>query len=204
MNQVRITFSSLSKAYNRVVLFKNITGTVSTGVSLAITGPNGSGKSTLLKIIAGLVHPDRGSVVCVMNDITGGPEAIAEYISFSSLQVNPYEDLTGRENINFIGHRGRHSENIASLIDVLNLTAHLEKKVRAYSSGMRQRLRLIMAFAGDLPVLLLDEPGTSLDASGRHALMDRLETIRAQTAIIIATNDPDEEQFCTTGINLGI
>ena len=98
----KIVSKSLAKKFTRKPLFKDISFTLETGNSLCLAGPNGSGKSTLLQIIAGLKSPTRGSVDFYHNDERIENEIINNHIGCSSPVINPYDDLTGIENIEFV------------------------------------------------------------------------------------------------------
>jgi heme exporter protein A len=192
----------LSKKFNRAVLFRDVDVSVETGGSFCVTGPNGSGKSTLLKILAGLQAPSTGSI-----SYTAGAD-IPEtewtgHIGYTGPLVNPYDELTALENIHFTLRQGSGTAAAGSLLDQFNLSRHGEKKLKHFSSGMKQRLKIILALINDPPVLILDEPGTNLDDAGREILYSHLESVRQDKIIIIATNDVREEKLCRRGNRLG-
>jgi heme exporter protein A len=192
----------LAKKFGRNNLFRDIALSVATGRSLCITGPNGSGKSTLLKILAGLQNPTAGTVALASDDSI--PRAIWHaHIGYTGPLVNPYDDLTGWENISFAARRADASARGNQLLEQFNLDRHRDKKVKHYSSGMKQRLRLILAFLNDPPVLMLDEAGMNLDAGGTALLHTYLESVREEKIIILATNDEQEEKLCGGVIRLG-
>ena len=205
MNSIRyrIEIQGLAKQFGRNLLFKNLNFTVDTGSSFCITGPNGSGKSTLLKIIAGLMKPSTGAVT--YTDIGLG-SVIREWlpiIGYAGPLVNPYEDLTALENIQFSLKNYKQNSNIDFLFNYFNLNSYRDKKIRYYSTGMKQRLRIILADLNDPPILLLDEPGTNLDERGREILHSYLASVVKKKIIILATNDSDEEKLFNGGIRLG-
>ncbi|OHD63764.1 MAG: hypothetical protein A2176_14615 [Spirochaetes bacterium RBG_13_51_14] len=204
MSGIRYTLrvQDLAKKFNSTLLFKSISFSVETGGSLCVTGPNGSGKSTLLKILAGIMNPTGGAVsLAAAADIP--PCDWMNHIGYTGPLVNPYDDLTGLENIQFVLKSGNYASRLDSLLRQFNLTQHRDKLVKHYSSGMKQRLRLILAVLNDPPVLILDEPGTNLDAGGREALSSFLDLARKQKIIVLATNEPGEEKLCGGGIRLG-
>lgn len=197
-----ITGEGLAKKFGRNGLFKDISLTVATGQSLSITGPNGSGKSTLLKILAGLQNPTAGNVSLVSDHLLEKSEWHSR-IGYTGPLVNPYDELTGWENITFTARSAGATERAGLLLETFNLARHRDKKVKHYSSGMKQRLRLILAVLNDPPVLMLDEAGTNLDAAGTAAFHAFLESVRKEKIIILATNDPLEEKLCGGVIRLG-
>ena len=183
------------------MLFKDIDIARQTGESLCVTGPNGSGKSTLLKILAGLQGPTKGDVAYSSVAEIARSEWL-EHIGYTGPLVNSYEDLTAWENIRFALKRG--SETAAdALIQKFDLSGHSDKKVKYYSSGMKQRLKIILATLNEPPVLILDEPGSNLDSAGKEILYGYLDSIRKEKIIILATNDPAEEKLCGGVIRLG-
>jgi len=199
--QYKLVAYGISKKFNRTFLFEGIDAAIETGGSLCVTGPNGSGKSTLLKILAGLKSPTKGEVAYSAGADIDRSEWL-DQIGYTGPLVNPYEDLTAWENIRFALKRGdENSTN--SLIQKFELSEHANKKVKYYSTGMKQRLRIIIAVLNDPPVLILDEPGTNLDAAGREVLYGYLDSVRNEKIIILATNDPAEEKLCGGVVRLG-
>lgn len=204
MNDPRHTVEvrGLAKKFGRTGIFRDITFTVAAGESLCVTGRNGSGKSTLLKILAGLLSPSAGSVKHMLgNEI---PKAAwLGHTGYTGPLVNPYDELTAQEHIDFVGKCPADRAAADSLLDRFDLARHRNKKVRHYSSGMKQRLRIILAVLNDPPVLILDEPSTNLDGDGKEVFRSYLDSIRDGRIIIIATNDAAEERLCGGGISLG-
>ncbi len=198
----RISGEGLAKKFGRNTLFRDISLTAATGESLSITGPNGSGKSTLMKILTGIQRPSAGRV-----DLASGasiePARWLSHIGYTGPLVNPYDELTGWENITFAARRADAGDRACRLLESFGLGLHRDKKVKHYSSGMKQRLKLILAVLNDPPVLMLDEAGTNLDAAGTALLHSYLESVRKEKIIILATNDPLEEKLCGRTISLG-
>jgi ABC-type multidrug transport system ATPase subunit len=192
----------LSKKFNRTILFEDIHLAGEPGDSLCVTGPNGSGKSTLLKILAGLQNPTKGDITYSADTDISRDEWM-DHIGYTGPLINPYEDLTALENIHFALKQGNGAATADSLLRKFDLYRHRDKKIKYYSSGMKQRLKIIMAVLNDPPVLILDEPGTNLDATGRDILYTYLDTVRNDKIIILATNEPGEEKLCGEVIRLG-
>jgi ABC-type multidrug transport system ATPase subunit len=205
MNSIRyrIEIQGLAKQFGRNLLFKNLNFTVDTGSSFCITGPNGSGKTTLLNIIAGLMKPSTGTVTYTDIDLGSIIRDRLPFIGYAGPLVNPYEDLTALENIKFSLKKYKQNSNTDFLFNYFNLNSYKDMKIRYYSTGMKQRLRIILADLNDPPVLLLDEPNTNLDERGRGTLHSYLASIVKKKIIILATNDSDEEKLFNGGIRLG-
>lgn len=181
-------------------LFSNISLTVSTGECVAIVGPNGSGKSTLLKIIGNIVSPDSGSVEYFKNQVKIPATSIIRYTGIVAPYMQCYNHLTLIENINFAF--GQVTDDALELLQCLDIYQHKDKVLHTYSTGMIQRSKIAMALLKKPNVLLLDEPGSNLDDSGRKILFELLGKIQSYTAIIMATNDESEAKFCHRSIIL--
>lgn len=199
---INIGADSITKRFGAHLLFRNLTFSVSPDEAFYITGVNGAGKSTLLQILAGVQKPYSGRVVWEKNNVTINPEDYLKYSGFTGPQVNPYEMLTAVENIEFISGSGVNGERISSLLNLFGIYKERNRLVKHYSSGMKQRLKLINAIINDPPVIFLDEPGSNLDSKGKDILYSTIENIKPGKSIIIATNEPDEIRLCTKGIIL--
>ncbi len=196
-----IEAESISKKYSgRAALFSNFNFKIQTGESYAITGHNGSGKSTLLKILSGISLPDKGTVKHKKSDTIISREELYNYIGFSSPEINPYDELTGYENIIFaLKNRNNLPEK---LIDDLNLETHIHKRVKFYSTGMKQRLKFILTLAREPRLLFLDEPGSNLDSEGKKLVYDIITQLKKDIILIIATNEKAEVDLCSRVISL--
>jgi heme exporter protein A len=196
-----IEADNIAKRYNRQTLFQNLDFSVETGHSLALTGPNGSGKTTLLEIIATLRRPSAGSVRYLVGGIEIEKREILNVVGFQSPRSNPYSELSGLENIQFIGSDVDDTV-IDDLLFQFGLYEHRNKQVKFYSSGMKQRLKLLLTILFHPPIIILDEPGMNLDSAGKNILFSYLESVRASRIILIATNEVSEADWCTVRINL--
>lgn len=176
----------LSMAYGRRVLFSGVSAEVLGGQCLVVAGANGAGKSTLLKIIAGLVRPESGRVEF------DGP------CGYAAPDVQLYGELTGTENLAFFARlRGQTlGGGGAALLKQVGLPpARGRDFVSAYSSGMRQRLKLAVSLLGDPPLLIWDEPTATLDTAGRSVADALLAECRVSGRVaVVATNDPAEAE----------
>lgn len=200
MHKCSLEINNISKKYHGNFLFSGLSRKLETGQSIAVTGHNGSGKSTLLQIISGLKKPTAGKIEYAMNGLKIPPEEIFNHIGFAAPIVNPYDDLTGIENIQF---SDKHDAGTPELLDELGLAPHRHKPVKLYSSGMKQRLKYILAVLNSPPVLLLDEPGMNLDRDGKEMIYSHIRSLKRDRIIIIATNESEEAGLCDGEIRVG-
>ena len=161
-----ITVENISKRFLKNTLFKNINIRLQSGDSLAVTGYNGSGKSTFLKIISGFVTPTTGTVVFKQNDSVIEQADMFRFIAYAAPYIDLIDDFTLSDNIHFYNRFKKFYENIGydELIKIAFLNGAENKQVKNFSSGMKQRLKLSLAFLSDTPFLFLDEPLSNLDA----------------------------------------
>lgn len=191
----------ISKRFGKQLLFRDISFFLETGDSFFITGPNGSGKSTMLQVIAGLQKSSSGEILFSKGKKIIHPGERFRHTGFTGPAVNPYDMLTAAENIRFAS-AGAGSDRIDEMLHLFGLYPHRNKPVGLYSSGMKQRLRLILAMIDSPGILLLDEPGSNLDREGKDIIFSAIDRIRNETIIIIATNERDEMKLCTKGIDI--
>ena len=203
-NIFTIETTGITKRFNKNLLFKDLAFSIKTGESLAVTGPNGSGKSTLLEIISGIQKSIKGKIEYRYNEEVVASNEIFNYIGFSSPLINPYSELTGLENILFAcGSRKNVLTKTEELLERFDLYKHKNKCLKRYSSGMKQRLKFLIAILGDPPVLLLDEPGTNLDRKGKDLIYSYIDSVKEERLIVIATNEDEEAMLCHDCIYLG-
>ena len=192
-----ITLTNTGKRFNREWIFRGVDQQFASPGRYAITGSNGSGKSTLLQVIAGAITHSEGAVTY---QTVGGKQLLPKQ-HFSEIAIAaPYlelmEELTALEMIRF--HAGFKSLTTTpeTVLEKLSLQAVANRQIRHFSSGMKQRLKLGLAFFSHTPVLLLDEPTTNLDAEGNTLYQSLIQAQTAGRMIIISSNVPAEYAFC--------
>jgi len=200
--QIEIKADALGKRFGKTLLFKNINIQLKSGDSFYITGPNGSGKSTLLQILAGIQRPSSGGITYTVNNVIIANDFYKDYMGFTGPQVNPYDMLTAAENLKFMLPESDDNK-ISAFLEKFDLYKHKDKPVKYYSSGMKQRLKLILALIRDPEILMLDEPCSNLDTSGRDIVYQTIGEIKAGKILIIATNESEDINLCGKGIDLG-
>ena len=173
--------------------------------AVAVTGPNGSGKSTLLRIVAGLLRPSGGTSTVHVGGRDHGPADRRRVLGLATPELSFYEEFTATENLVFAAEaRGltAPARAAAAALDHVGLGTRSADRVAAFSSGMKQRLRLAFALLHEPPILLLDEPGSHLDDAGREAVRDVVARHAARGLVLLATNDPEEVQLAGRQLEL--
>jgi ABC-2 type transport system ATP-binding protein len=196
-----VSIENLSKVYkDGYQAVSDLSFTVSRGQVLGLLGPNGAGKTTTLRMLMGLIFPTNGAIYLGGKAIYPGSPSLANLGSFvEGPGFLPH--LSGRENLDLywksIGRTGE--KYLDEVIEIANLGTALDKKVRAYSQGMRQRLAIAQAMLGMPDLLVLDEPTNGLDpqqiAEMRQVLKDYADTGR--TVIVSSHLLAEVQQTCT-------
>ncbi|MES2559433.1 MAG: ATP-binding cassette domain-containing protein [Bacteroidota bacterium] len=197
---VAIELKSIGKKFNRNWLFKEVNLHFAANKSYALTGFNGSGKSTLLQLIYGYQVPSAGSVEYTEVGETIAPEAVYKHISFVAPYVELPEELSLLEVLQFHFSFKVKSSAVSNgeMIAAAGLQGSEHKQIRYFSSGMKQRLKLMLAFYTQCDVLLLDEPCSNLDEGGIDWYRKMMLEQKGKRTILIASNQQSEYDFCDT------
>lgn len=199
-----ITFQQVSKRFSYEWIFRNIDYTFSSGQKIGIVGPNGSGKSTLLRLLLGTLEPSSGKVKFADEGHNIPVEKVYNKFSFAA----PYMDLPGNftmEEIikfHFAFRTPIDKMQINDLIDLAQLSDSKRKQFNQFSSGMKQRFKLALAFSSQSSAVVLDEPTTNLDAATKAWFEKLVEDRLGQRSLIIATNEPFDLQLCDTQFDI--
>ena len=199
MSALRIIASDVSKRFTQRPVFRPISFEVSPGEIIAITGPNGAGKSTLLKIIANVLSPTKGTCAWMRGNTKLDHDAVRISLGYVAPYLELYNELTAMEHVLLIADlKGIPitSEIALQLLDRFGLDSKIarsDRRLQAYSSGMKQRVRCAMAIACEPVALLFDEPTSNLDEVGTSLVLDEARIAADRGAIVfIATNDARE------------
>jgi ABC-2 type transport system ATP-binding protein len=162
---------NLSKWYGQVIAVNNVTFTIDKGV-VGLLGPNGAGKSSLMKLITGQLRPSQGEITMFGGRIWNN-FPLFHRIGFCPEQDTFYERMSGPEFLSaLLQMHGFSDAEVKSRVDAalqtVGLTSARDKKIGAYSKGMRQRIKMAQAMAHDPEVLILDEPLAGMDPVGRR------------------------------------
>ncbi len=203
MNPVTIKCNNLRHSFSGKTLFNDLSFTLSSGGSIAVTGRNGSGKSTLLKLVSNLLQPVSGIVLLEVNGKSVPRDDFHRYAGMSAPYISLYDELSGKENLEFFaGLKNVSLSNVEPLLKRAGIYDSRNKTVKNYSSGMKQRLKLCFALLNEPVVLILDEPMTNLDSEGNEFVRAICEEQKQKGILIIATNNPDETALCSEILNV--
>jgi len=195
---LKIHLNEASKRFQYEWIFKNLTLQLTQGESLAITGGNGSGKSTLLKCLSGAIPVSSGKITFEKAGHEIPESEWYRHLVISAPYLELPEEFSLLELINFHFKFKNPLDHIqpAELIEILYLTQHIAKPVSQFSSGMKQRLKLGLAFFSDVPLILLDEPTSNLDKKGIAWYTDLVKNHQNNRTVVVCSNEPREYEFC--------
>ncbi len=203
-SEAGVRLNNAGKRYNREWIFRHCSYTFTCGKNYAITGPNGSGKSTLLQVIAGATMHNEGSIEYIFSETKIEPEKHYDHISIAAPYLELIEEMTAKEMMEF------HSKfkplikslSIIEMLKIVGLENAVNKQLRYFSSGMKQRLKLAQAFFSNTPILLLDEPTTNLDADGIALYQNLISNYTKDKLVIVSSNVKQEYDFCEEMIEI--
>ena len=175
---------------------------VPVGSVFGLLGPNGAGKTTTLRILAGLTHQSAGSATVAGATVVPGGIDVPRRIGFLDQDPRYYGWLTGRETVDLVGRLHGLDETVraprtSEVLARVGLTESADRRLSTYSGGMRQRLGIAQALINRPPVLILDEPVSSLDPEGRRDLLALIAGLHDSTTVLFSTHVlADVERVC--------
>lgn len=192
---IQVELSGTGKKFRGKWVFRGIDLQVSPGKRQVIAGKNGSGKSTLLQMIAGFRTPSEGKIAWHHDNRSLPPDLIYKYVAMAAPGLEPTEEFTFPELIAFHQRFKPFPKQAEAghILEVAGLTASSDKAIRYYSSGMKQRVKLVLALMPSSGLVLLDEPCTNLDKESRDWYKRLLKEYGRDKTIVIASNHNPEE-----------
>lgn len=188
-----ITFTNLTKRFGRYTAVDTLSLEVHEREAVALWGPNGAGKTTAIKCLLGLLSY-QGRITVNGLDAQRDGRKVRAAIGYVPQQQSFYDDLTTLDTARFFARlKGAAAAEVPGLLAQVGLADHAAKHVGALSGGMKQRLALALALLGDPPVLVMDEPTSSLDAAARDGLLNLLAQVKAAGKTIIFSSHRIEE-----------
>src|SRR5438552_10584575 len=197
-----ISVQNLTRRFRETLAVDRLSFDVHPGAICGVVGPNGAGKSTTFRILCGLLRPSSGRVMVMGRDVSSDRAAVSTCVGLLPETPHFYPYLSGERNLQALADVSGLPNSRARCSELLRLTGleqAAQRRVAAYSAGMKQRLALAAALLTDPPVLLLDEPTAGLDPTGALELRELIRTLAGEgRTVLMATQALDEaERVCT-------
>ena len=208
MTEIRLETRALSRHFGALLAVQDIDFRLAAGARHALIGPNGAGKTTFINLLAGLLSPSRGRVLLQGLDVTGKTQA--ERVKFGlarTFQINRlFRGLTVLENVCIsvaervgaapsmiypVGRRTDVIDEAMRLLEMLKLTAEAGRRVSELPYGRQRLVEIAIAIGLKPQVLLLDEPAAGVPSAESHIILDAIESLPEQLAVLIIEHDMD-------------
>ena len=200
---MNIKTENLGKRFNREWVFRNFNYQFEPGNIYTITGPNGSGKSTLLQVLWGQMQPSIGSVIySSTSSLVKSMGEVFRSVAIAAPYMDLIDEFTLEEMIRFHFKFKKSRVPEEQVIEKTGLESTRQKLLSSFSSGMRQRLKLALAFYSQTDLLFLDEPCTNLDKKSIQWYHDHLSQVPTDTLVFIASNQEIEYPATATKIDI--
>ena len=195
-----IAVQGLSKSFDGKRVVDGFSLTVKRGRIFGFLGPNGSGKTTTIRMLCGLLTPDEGQGTCLGYDIRSETAMIKRHVGYMTQSFSLYEDLSIRENLDFIARvYGVNDRQIVveRALERLGLSNRSNQLAGTLSGGWKQRLALAACLLHDPQLLLLDEPTAGVDPKARRDFWEQIHDLAAQgLTVLVSTHYMDEAERC--------
>jgi ABC-2 type transport system ATP-binding protein len=195
-----IAVEGLTKKFGPKTVVDHISLTVNRGEIVGFLGPNGSGKTTTIRMICGLLRADDGAGTCLGYDIRTQSDEIKREVGYMTQRFSYYEDLTIRENLDFVARLYALSPRKRYVDDTLRrlgLEARQNQLAGSLSGGWKQRLALAASVMHEPQLLLLDEPTAGVDPKARREFWDEIHALAADgLTVLVSTHYMDEAERC--------
>ncbi|HPW61765.1 MAG TPA: ATP-binding cassette domain-containing protein [Cyclobacteriaceae bacterium] len=191
---MRIIVKNLSKRFNREWIFKDFSYQFTSPNTYALVGPNGSGKSTLLQILWGQMLASQGVISYEIDGVEIPNDQVYRHIAIATPYMDLIDEFTLTEMVkfHFKFKKTRSNLTIKEVVELLELAPAKDKMISNFSSGMKQRLKLGLAFYSQADALFLDEPTTNLDRKSIEWYQRHREQLPDKTLVLIASNQEHE------------
>ncbi|MCL2829884.1 MAG: ABC transporter ATP-binding protein [Betaproteobacteria bacterium] len=198
--QYAIDVRGLNKHFGPRHVVRDVSLKVGRGEIFGFLGPNGSGKTTSIRLMCGLLTPDSGEGTCLGYDILSQQAEIRRHVGYMTQRFSFWEDLTLRENLDFIARVYAMPDRrncVERTLEELGLSARARQRTGALSGGWKQRLALAACMLHKPKLLLLDEPTAGVDPAARRDFWEELHRLAAEgISILVSTHYMDEAERC--------
>jgi ABC-2 type transport system ATP-binding protein len=195
-----IDVRGLTKRFGERIVVDHFDIRVPRGAIYGFLGPNGSGKTTTIRMLCGLLTPDEGEGTCLGLDVRHDAGRIKEAVGYMTQKFSYYEDLTIRENLDFVARMyrlDRRRERVDAALRDLGLADRSRQLAGSLSGGWKQRLALTACLLHDPQLLLLDEPTAGVDPKARRDFWDEIRRLSARgVTVLVSTHYMDEAVQC--------
>ncbi len=201
---MKINLEHIGRRFNREWIFSDVNYVFETGTSYAILGANGAGKSTFLQLVSGSLSSSEGVISYSKEGVLLNPELVFERLSMAAPYLELIEEFTLNELIDFHFQFKKYRSGLdrLQLIELMGLKRSEFKAIKHFSSGMKQRVKLALAFCSDTEMILLDEPASNLDQQGLEWYLSLVKEFSADRMLIICSNQIQEYSFCKNQLNI--
>ena len=198
--ELAIDVSGLNKSFGKKHVVKDFSLQVRRGEIYGFLGPNGSGKTTSIRMLCGLLKPDSGRGTCLGYDVVRQTASIKREVGYMTQRFSLWEDLTIRENLEFVarmyGMKDRRAA-VSRALEELNLHNRQDQLAGTLSGGWKQRLALAACMLHRPRLLLLDEPTAGVDPQARRDFWEEIHALAAQgISVLVSTHYMDEAERC--------
>ncbi len=195
-----IDVRGLTKRFGERTVVDHFDIRVPKGAIYGFLGPNGSGKTTTIRMLCGLLTPDEGEGTCLGFDVRREAARIKEEVGYMTQKFSYYEDLTIRENLDFVARMYRldkRKERVDQALADLGLADRQRQLAGSLSGGWKQRLALSACLLHEPQLLLLDEPTAGVDPKARRDFWDEIRRLSARgVTVLVSTHYMDEAVQC--------
>lgn len=200
MSEIVIEVEGLTKRYGEKTVVDNLSMQVRRGEIYGFLGPNGSGKTTSIRMMCGLLTPDGGTGKTLGYDVVRETAAIKREVGYMTQRFGLYEDLSIRENLDFVARiygMDRRREKVAAALERLGLLGRQHQFAGTLSGGWKQRLALAACMLHQPRLLLLDEPTAGVDPQARREFWDEIHRLASGgITVLVSTHYMDEAERC--------
>ena len=202
---MQVELQDIGRRFNQGWIFRHVNALFKANEHVVIKGANGSGKSTLLQIIFGSLTSSEGKIIFNNGNASFNHDGLVHQVTLCAPYLQIIEEFSLKESVEFQAKAIPFRNGLLSsdLIDLMELSAHANKPIKSFSSGMKQRVKLALAVVADTPLVLLDEPAMNLDKKA-IAWYDKLvaDNCKDRLFIVCSNSGGEEFSFCSESLDI--